>query len=145
MSKLSDIILNKMSSDVTVTIAPDRAQLRRKELVVSIETVVFVSFDEKNPKIVGIGDELSSSAANRRVDLFKQNSWNQIFPSKIEILKAFFKHGIRKVHKNAKTMVRPKVIVKGSESLEACLCGYQQDLLKEVLIDSGAREVTFEV
>ncbi len=133
-----------MSSDVIITIEPDLVNLRRKELDVSIKTVVFLSFDEKKPKVIGVGDELSSSAANRRVDLFKQNSWIQVYPSKKEILIAFFKHCIRKVHKDAKTIVRPKVIVKGSETLEGFLCGYQQDLLKDALTESGAREVVFE-
>jgi hypothetical protein len=144
MKKLSDIILNAMSSDVFITISPDLMHLRRKELEVSIETVVFLSFDEKKPKVVGVGEELSSSAANRRVDVFQKNSWNQSFPSKKEVLVAFFKHCIRKIHKDTKAIVRPKVIVKGTQSLEDILCGYQQDLLKDVLTESGAREVIFK-
>lgn len=144
MNKLSDMILNKMSTDITITMNPDLVHLQRKELKVSVKTVVFLSFDEENPKVVGVGDEQSSSAANRRVDLFKQNSWDQTRHSKKEILCAFFKHCIRKIHKDAKTIVRPKIIVKGTESLEEILCGYQQDLLQIVLTESGAREVIFE-
>ena len=144
MNKLSDMILNKMSTDVIITMTPDLVHFRRKELKISIKTVVFLSLDENNPKVVGVGDELSSSAANRRVDLFKQNSWDQTHHSKKEILSAFFKHCMHKIHKDAKAIVRPKIIVKGTESLEELFCGYQQDLLQMVLTDSGAREVIFE-
>lgn len=90
MKKISDIILNAMSSDVILKVSPEVIHLRRKDLEVSINTVVFLSFDEIKPKVIGIGNELSSSAANRRVDLFQINSWNQSMPSKKRSADCFF-------------------------------------------------------
>ena len=144
MNKISDVLLNALSEDLTITIAPDTIHFQRKEEKLSIKTVVHVSFDEKKPIVVGVGDELSTSAAKRSIELFKHDSWNQLTPTKKDVLSAFFKHGIRKINNNRKVMIRPKIIVKNAKSLEKIFCGYQNDLLNVVLTESGAREIIFE-
>lgn len=117
MKKISDIFLNTISSDILITVSPDVVHFRKKDFEISIKTVVFLSFDKKKPTVVGVGDEFSSSAANRRVDLFQANSWNQSEPRKKDVLIAFFKHCIRKIHQGTTTIIRPKVIVKNAQSL----------------------------
>ena len=91
-------ILDILSDDITLTITPEIVHLDSKGLKKSIRTIIYLSLDDKKPIIVGVGDELKSSAANREVHLFKVNTWDKTNPSKKELLCAFVNGRLKLSH-----------------------------------------------
>ncbi len=136
-------ILNILAPDISISVTPEKFSFKRGDTEKEFTTKLYLSLDQNKPKIVGVGDEMYSSAANRCIEIFKTENKYPTDLCKLEILDAFFKHAIRAVISKV-TFVRPRIIVIGSESLENVLCGFQTSILKQSLVNAGAREVIFK-
>ena len=134
---------NIISGDMIVTISPDNFHFRWKECEKTLKTRLYLSPDPEKPVIVGVGDEPESSVLNICIDLFKPSNTVKIDIYKYDALSAFLRHAFYVLLKKTE-FIRPRVIIRGTGSLENILSGYQYMILKEAFIDAGAREVVFD-
>lgn len=105
-----------------ITLSLESIHFKCGDTTKTFEPVIFLSLDEKSPEIVGVGNDLKSSTANKRLDLFLPGSWEQANPTKGEALAAFFEHTVHSICKSKNNIVRPKIIIKNSNSLENIFC-----------------------
>lgn len=136
-------MLSNVLNDIIVTVSPDIFHFQRKEIEKSLPTKVYFSLDDTNPQIVGIGDELKVSAATKCIELFKPNNSINGDVCKIEALIPFLKQGLLSLKKRT-DLVRPRVVIKGANSLEACMCGYQYTILEKAMFIAGVRKIIFK-
>jgi len=137
-------ILNLLSAEIEIGVSPDRFVFKRKNEIRSLRTIIFLSDDSTESKVLGIGDDFISTQSNIRIELFQENQDGSL-PNiaKAECLDAYFRYAFRLITRRS-AMVRPRVVFKNSKSLDRILCGYQKLILQSAAVDAGARECIFE-
>jgi len=137
-------ILNLLSAKIEIEVSPDRFVFKRNDLTKSLTTKVYLSNNTNNAKILGVGDEFVATQPNICVELFQEIQKGEL-PNlvKSQCLDAFFMYAFRLITKKS-AMIRPRVVFKNSESLNALLSGYQDTILQTAAINAGARECLFE-
>jgi hypothetical protein len=102
--------------------------------------------DETNPIIIAVGNSKVPAEPHIQVDLFGSNMSLPKSLDKGAVLERFFAYILRDLLSLnvLKLLVRPRVILKGADSLDSILCGYQKSLLRTAIIEAGARECIFD-
>jgi hypothetical protein len=135
-------LIGILSGDIEVEVSPDYFRLTRRGQETNFRTVIYISAD-RNPRVLGVGDENIPIEPSIRIDLFKPDDFNVGFFDKAEVLEAFFRHCIRKAV-TRRAMIRPRVVFRNAASLSGTLCGYQRLVLKHIATSAGARECSFQ-
>ncbi len=143
MTDIVDLLLTQLSDDVQVTIGPDVVSVTCKGKLESLRPVVYVSSDETNPIIIAVGSSTGPSEPHIQVNLFHSGTPLPDWIDKDIVLERFFQYVFRSVL-NFGVLARPRVIVRGADSLDSVLCGYQKSLLKNALVKAGAGKCVFD-
>jgi len=140
-----DFLLNKLSENIEMTIGAETVSVSYQDKFEHLKPVVYISKDETNPIVIAVGCSEVPTEPHIRVDLFCSGAPLPKSMEKDAVLEAFFTYIFRDLlNLNAlKRLVRPRVILKGADSLDSILCGYQKSLLRNALLKAGARECVF--
>jgi hypothetical protein len=76
------------------------------------------------------------------IELFNPHSIGSGPGVKCECLEAFFRYAFTRLAKGS-TILRPRVIVSLSQEIPNLFCGYEIAVLRQALLDAGARECVF--
>jgi len=127
------MILDIFRSTITVIVSPKTFRFTTTAASHDIQTYLLI----KDGRILGIGDDFEGSDRCQRIDLFEPQS--QLVTNKAYYLDAFMRFGLRKVLKR-KLGLRPRVLLRNTDSLESLCCGYQNSILRAAVMSSGAYE-----
>jgi hypothetical protein len=144
MTNFIDLLLTELSDEIEVTISPDVVSVTCKGKLESLKPVVYVSSDETNPIIIAVGSSADPSEPHIQVNLFHSGTLLPDWLDKGIVLERFFQYVFRSAL-NLGVLTRPRVIVRGADSLNSILCGYQKSLLKNALIKAGAGKCVFDL
>jgi hypothetical protein len=135
-------IYDLFSSPITIHVHPELFHFSVGTENLQMET--YLNLKKVNEKYTfhSAGGRGSTTSDVVRVHLF-QNTELPSGVNRMEALEAFLRYGIQKLP-NKSRIIMPVIIVKNIQSLDHVLLGYQQDIMRPILKDAGAREVRFE-
>jgi hypothetical protein len=107
------------------------------EVRVDVEPRLWVSNDGR---IVGVGDR-PSDGSGRPIPLFEQSSADET--PRFDALVKFFRYVISVMQRTRLFTMRPYVRVHGATSLRPLLNGYEEEIVRQALLQSGAAKVVF--
>jgi hypothetical protein len=139
------LLERRYSASVLVTISPDETTFAiiGEQDALTLKNVVWVTAFE--PYVVrNVGRDGPPPHGEVRIDLFRGGIM-PIPQQKIDVLSAFFMHGLQQLL-GARWARGFSVVISGSASLANDLGGYQESILRLALDQplTGARKVTFE-
>jgi len=125
-----------------VQVHPDHFHFSSKSGSFQLRTFIIVKRTDKKSKILSVGEEVARGSDIHRIDLFQDSG---LLPggNRTEVFAAFLRYAVYKSYRR-RALARPLVIVKGAQSLDEVLLGYQYDLLQKVFGEAGALKVRFE-
>jgi hypothetical protein len=142
-----DSLLSKLSEDVEIVVGTETISVGYKDRFEHLKPVVYISEDEANPIVIAVGSFEPPARPHIQVSLFHPGD---SLPNSIEkgaVLEAFFAYIFRDLlNLNVLNLLaRPRVILRGADSLDSFLCDYQKSLLRNALIKAGARACVFDL
>jgi len=141
-----DSSLNKLSEDIEITIGVETVSVSYRDRFERLKPVVYISKSETNPIIIAVGDSEAPAEPHIQVALFDSSVSLPKSLDKGAALERFFAYILRDLLGLSvlKLLACPRVILKGADSLDSILCGYQKSLLRTAMIEAGARECVFD-
>lgn len=136
-------IQDLLSDTVMIQIHPDHFYFSTRRVNLQFRTFINIHVVKGKWRVHSVGEELAGSPDVHRIDLFL-NSELPPGGNRSEAFEAFLRYAIEKLHRKTRNIIRPLIIVKGAQSLDKILVGYQYNFLKRILGEAGAREVRFE-
>ena len=135
-----DWVIRRFAPRVVIDVAPDAFTFSRGDAHRSLATYLFVRQRDGLREIVAVGQDAPGAQGVIRVDLFGKG----LLPvgGLCEHLEAYLTYGLQLLH--TWSLVRPLVVVRGTSRLAPFLNGYEQSLLRDVLIRAGASFVAFQ-
>jgi hypothetical protein len=105
--------------------------------------LIYVGYESKKLKILGVGDESVPKIPNYKLEVFNFRNVRAKTPLDPEqCLTAFFSHAFRKLM-GSKVFIRPNVKVHNIDRLTAILPENKEEYLERVLNAAGARKCEF--
>ena len=132
-----------LKGPLTITIAPDRVEVRADESLFAFKPVAFFDMTSERPRLLAIGEDRIPIEPSIRVDLFKPGGTLPPGLTKPIALERFFRYLMKLVIDKYLFRVKPEIYIFGAESLEAILAGYQEDVLEKALKDAGGQSLSF--
>jgi hypothetical protein len=129
--------------EISVEVNPESFTFSYQNRTIRVATLVTVAIEDKR-KIIAVGENLQEPTV-LTIPLFNSDQELSRDIDKLDLLTAFFAFSIGKIFKEKKLPVlRPLMIFHGVQQLEKILCGYHTSLLKEAVINGGARGFRFD-
>lgn len=135
-----DYILNKIGNDIEVILKKDLVTFRSDDAFEQIPPVVYLTQSDHRVLSVGIVPENSENYI--RINLFDGEVFNSENFDKSRILELFFEYGIHKIMGRL-AFVRPRVSLVFGDRIWKVFGGYERMVLKDAIVNAGAREVVF--
>ena len=138
MARMLERILDSLSHDVEIDLSLESVSFRCAGRSVSFAPVVHLSAAEPR-RLVAVGNEPSASEPCLTVRLFSQSPPPVPDVSKEDCLEGFFRYAVGKVGRTS-DLVRPRMIILGTQMFRDVFCGYEQWIFREMAMRSGARK-----
>jgi hypothetical protein len=145
MTDIVDLLLSRLSDDIEMTIDAETISVSYQDRLEYLKPVVYISEDETKSVITAVGSSQVPTGPHIQVHLFRSDTPVPRSMEKGAVLEMFFAYVLWDLLTLSalKRLARPRVILKGADSLNSTLCGYQRSLLRGALIKAGARECVF--
>jgi len=128
----------KGARNIEISLSPREVCFREGEAVLSLRPIVILSSESR--VVLAVGQKVPSIEPITEIELFNPQSIGTGPYLKYECLKAFFRYAFTRF---GTRIVRPRVIVSLSREIANLFCGYEAALLRQALLEVGARECVF--
>ena len=137
--------MSHLAVPVTIEISSDSFTFCTRRRTLQLDTCVDVDVSGSTARIAAVGDRRRVVNGNTRVELFTCDPLAIAAVTRADCLVAFLRHGVHELLQRS-LVVKFPVIVKGVDVLDDALHGYQAPVLRETLLQAGARpdEIRFE-
>jgi len=129
--------LRAVVKDIEISLSPREVCFRKGDAAISLRPTVTLSSESR---VLAVGEKVPSTDSITEIELFNPQSIGTGPYLKYECLQAFFRYGFTRIRT---TIVRPRVIVSLSREFPHLFCGYEAAVLRQALLDAGARECVF--
>ena len=142
-NRIADQCLNIFSKTVHIHLDPEQVVFRLSGESLRVNPLIYVGYESKKLKILGVGDESVPKIPNYKLEVFNFRNVRAKTPLDPEqCLTAFFSHAFRKLM-GSKVFIRPNVKVHNIDRLTAILPENKEEYLERVLNAAGARKCEF--
>ena len=143
LNRVAEKCLNIFSKTVHIDLDPKQVVFRISGDSLRITPFIYVGYESKKFKILGIGDESVSDIALFKLEVFNFRNIRAKTPLDPEqCLTAFFSQAFRKLM-GSKVFVRPNIVVHNIDRLTAIFPENKEEYIERVLIAAGARKCEF--
>lgn len=137
-----EYILNKLGTDIEITLKSDLVIFRSGDAFEPIAPVVYLAQQESECRVLAVGYAPESSEKFIRINLFDGEGFNSENFDKSAVLEKFFEYGIIKMMGRS-AFIRPRVRLVFGERISKVFGGYEKMVLMRIIGNTGAREVVF--
>ncbi len=142
-NRIADQCLNIFSKTVHIYLDTEQVVFRLSGEALIVNPLIYVGYESKKFKILGVGDESVPEIPNYKLEVFNFRNIRAKIPLNPEqCLTAFFSHAFRKLM-GSKVYVRPNVKIHNIDRLTAIFPENKEEYLERVLIAVGARKCEF--
>lgn len=132
----------RFSNPMTIYVDPDMFHFTSGTQTIQFGTYLYLKKVDGKYIYHSAGKEAPTRSEVVRIDLFR-NSELPPGVNRMEVFEAYLRYGVQQLT-NKSRIIRPVVTVKNIQSLDSVLMGYQNALMKPVLLEAGAWKVQFE-
>jgi hypothetical protein len=134
------------TDDIEIILGAGTVMVCYKDRFERLKPVVYISPDETNPIVIAVGDSQAPTEPHVQIALFEPSVSLPKSVDKAVALEKFFAFILHNLLSLGvpRLLAGVRVTVKGIDSLDSVLCGYQKSLLKGAILKAGARECVFD-
>lgn len=138
-----DFLINKFAAnEIQITLNKDVVTFRSGDASLSLEPVVYLAADSRNPRVLSIGNSTDPCEPFERIDLFDGKRILVKGLDKTNALEMFLHFGFTQLAGRL-ALVRPRVKFILGNPLSEIFGGYERVVLMQTAAKAGAREVVF--
>jgi len=141
ISSLRSILTN----NIEIHVSPDTVTFYIEKRVLQSKPILWLSTDEKSPRLLACGDMNVPSEPYIKIDIFNFEEIPEISSANpYQCLFTFFDYKIRELVKNDFSIFRPKITVQNLNSLAGLMPENKKEFIEKALIECGARVCEFK-